>query len=402
MAKWIDFSGARPGAASIKSNGAEGVLRYLSANVSSTAWKRASKAEIASYIAAGLDVILNFEYYEGRMLEGAAAGKIDGATALGQAKAIGYPKGASIYFSHDTSARNDAAVLAYMKAAQAALGGYYVADIYSGYDVVQLCLKNGVARYGWQTLAWSSGRVGDCHLYQNGNQWYGNGADEDIVRARPLGSWREIAGGKVPTFVAPPAKPAPKPTQPNPETDETYRVVSGDNLSKIAARFHTSPAQLVAWNRSHYPSLASNPNLIQIGWELTVGKKAVSKPSAPVASASTYRVVSGDTLSEIASKHHCTVAQLVAWNRGRYPSLASNPNMIQVGWTLSVRAGAAPAHPSAPSVKEYRVKSGDSLSRIASEFHTSVAQLVGWNAGKYSSLHRNPNYIEVGWVLRVG
>lgn len=195
---YIDFSGARPGAANIKAAGYKGVLRYLSPDIASTAWKRATKDEIAAYRAAGLDVILNFEWYAGRCLEGASAGTADGKTALSAAKAIGYPKGAAIYFSHDTSARNDAAVLAYMAAVKAAIGGYYEVDIYSGYDVVELVLAKGLARYGWQTLAWSGGRIGTCHLYQNGQQTFTNGADINLVRARPLGSWADYSADPTP------------------------------------------------------------------------------------------------------------------------------------------------------------------------------------------------------------
>lgn len=51
----------------------------------------------------------------------------------------------------------------------------------------------------------------------------------------------------------------------------------------------------------------------------------------------TYTVVSGDTLGGIARRNKKTVAQLVSWNKARYPSLVKNPNFIQVGWKLRVR-----------------------------------------------------------------
>ena len=44
-----------------------------------------------------------------------------------------------------------------------------------------------------------------------------------------------------------------------------------------------------------------------------------------MASAATYTVKSGDTLSGIASKYHCTVAQLVSINH------IANANLIKVG-----------------------------------------------------------------------
>jgi len=47
-------------------------------------------------------------------------------------------------------------------------------------------------------------------------------------------------------------------------------------------------------------------------------------------------VRAGDTLSSIARAFNTTVQQLQAWNAGRYPQLASNPNVIEPGWVLIV------------------------------------------------------------------
>jgi peptidoglycan/xylan/chitin deacetylase (PgdA/CDA1 family) len=44
----------------------------------------------------------------------------------------------------------------------------------------------------------------------------------------------------------------------------------------------------------------------------------------------------GDSLSAIARAYGTTVGQLQAWNAARYPSLATNPNVIEPGWILIV------------------------------------------------------------------
>lgn len=59
--------------------------------------------------------------------------------------------------------------------------------------------------------------------------------------------------------------------------------------------------------------------------------------------ADSHRVVSGDTMSRIAQRHGVTVQQLVDANKARYPGLATNAGNIQVGWTLSIPRGNAPA-----------------------------------------------------------
>lgn len=56
-------------------------------------------------------------------------------------------------------------------------------------------------------------------------------------------------------------KPTPKPAEP---TKEYYTVKKGDNLTKIAKKYKTTVAQLVAWNG------IKNPNLIYAGQRLRV------------------------------------------------------------------------------------------------------------------------------------
>lgn len=107
-----------------------------------------------------------------------------------------------------------------------------------------------------------------------------------------------------------------------------YRVVAGDTLSSIAARFGTSVSALASAN-----SIA-NPNLIFAGQVITVpGGGAVQE----TASGSSYTVVPGDTLSGIAARFGTTVSALASAN-----SIA-NPNFIYPGQVLRVGSTAATA-----------------------------------------------------------
>jgi peptidoglycan/xylan/chitin deacetylase (PgdA/CDA1 family)/LysM repeat protein len=49
-----------------------------------------------------------------------------------------------------------------------------------------------------------------------------------------------------------------------------YTVQAGDTLSSIARAWGTSVTQLQAWNGERYPSLASDPDTLQAGWQLIV------------------------------------------------------------------------------------------------------------------------------------
>ncbi len=56
-------------------------------------------------------------------------------------------------------------------------------------------------------------------------------------------------------------------------------------------------------------------------------------------SARTYTVQPGDTLAKIAQANDTTVGELVDLNKTSYPSLATNPGAIEVGWTLKLPGG---------------------------------------------------------------
>jgi peptidoglycan/xylan/chitin deacetylase (PgdA/CDA1 family) len=77
--------------------------------------------------------------------------------------------------------------------------------------------------------------------------------------------------------------------EPTPVTGTTYVVRRGDGLFAIARSFGTTVEQLQAWNADRYPSLASDPNAIEPGWELVVSQepgvtpapKPTPRPSQP-------------------------------------------------------------------------------------------------------------------------
>jgi len=56
----------------------------------------------------------------------------------------------------------------------------------------------------------------------------------------------------------------------SPSLGVSYTVQPGDTLSSIARDWGTTVAQLQAWNGEAYPSLITNPNTLQAGWELVV------------------------------------------------------------------------------------------------------------------------------------
>jgi glycoside hydrolase-like protein len=176
--------------------------RYLAPPSPDTAGKIVTQSEIAGLLQAGLDVMLNWEWYESRATEGSAAGYQDGTAARQMSEALGYPAGAAIYFSCDMDTRNFAATNAYFAAARSALGGRYRMGAYGGFNVVNAAHNAGVVDLSWQTVAWSYGHVcSRSSLYQTGDRvWFGSGneCDVNIIRGAYYGWQSAGRGGRTP------------------------------------------------------------------------------------------------------------------------------------------------------------------------------------------------------------
>lgn len=110
---------------------------------------------------------------------------------------------------------------------------------------------------------------------------------------------------------------------------ETYVVKAGDTLSKIAAMYGCTVNDIMQYNST----LIKNPNLIYVGWELTIPVGGiVNEPVTNTAGNALYVVQSGDTLYAIAKKYRCSVKDIVELNS----KLIKNPNLIYAGWELII------------------------------------------------------------------
>jgi peptidoglycan/xylan/chitin deacetylase (PgdA/CDA1 family) len=75
-------------------------------------------------------------------------------------------------------------------------------------------------------------------------------------------------------------------TRPSDQPGSTYIVIRGDTLFAIASSHATTVEQLQAWNAERYPSLATDPNGLEPGWELTVrGDPRVTPQPTPALTA---------------------------------------------------------------------------------------------------------------------
>ena len=173
----------------------------------------------------------------------------------------------------------------------------------------------------------------------------------------------------------------PLPTPETPTQDNNtiiYTVKSGDTLSKIAREYGTTVSEIVALNN------ISNPNLIYPGEQFTIKTNGNVNNSNTIV----YTVVYGDTLSEIAYKYNTTVSNLVAINN------ISNPNLIYPGEKITITSNSTNLGNECGKVL-YTIKRGDTLSKIAREYGTTVSEIATLNNIS------NPNLIYAGNIIRI-
>ena len=168
----------------------------------------------------------------------------------------------------------------------------------------------------------------------------------------------------------------------------SYTVQKGDTLSSIAKKHNTTIGELKSLNNLTTDFLAYKQTLkVAQTISPTVAKTAAASTLTQTVQA--YTVAKGDNLSKIAAKHGIKLADLITWNNLKSDVIYPGQSLkVSASSTAPSKAPAAeeslpaPVVP-APSVNnnqtEYIIKSGDSLSRIASQFGTTVQQLQSLN-----------------------
>jgi len=149
--------------------------------------------------------------------------------------------------------------------------------------------------------------------------------------------------------------------------DVSYVVQSGDSLSVIASRFKTSVAELVAINQ------LSNRNQLRIGQTLVLPQNGnvptvVVNRTQPAPAPGQYAVVSGDTLSTIATRFGTSTRSLMALNGLNEKSILRPGQLLVLGEGGALHDGG-----------RYAVRRGDTLSTIARQFRTTPQQLLALN-----------------------
>ena len=144
-------------------------------------------------------------------------------------------------------------------------------------------------------------------------------------------------------------------------------IVRGDTLSKIALS-----------NKIHLDLLKSFNNLesnhIEVGKVILIPIKGRSHWHVNERNehCKGYRVTQGDSLLKIAQRFNLSLTEL------KVPNQLSS-DTIKTGQTLRIPCYAKTEDTRSKTTIVYRIKLGDSLTRIASEFKVSVTDITRWN-----------------------
>lgn len=177
---------------------------------------------------------------------------------------------------------------------------------------------------------------------------------------------------------------------------ERYKVRSGDSLIKIAKRFHTTPKLIRQVNKLRNNTIRVKQTLLipvssksHDFYDLSSGNRLSSKQKRIRAPKGTNRIThivkAGDTFWDLSRKHKVGMRAIAKWN-GMAPTDVLKPGTeLLIYSKTQAQSEALQTVPSLPDQRQmirkvgYKVRRGDSLSKIAGKFGVSVNQLVSWN-----------------------
>jgi hypothetical protein len=192
----LDYSGGRPSGAAVARAGYGFVVRYLVNGLSGRV--DLSAGEVSDMHGNGVAVALVWERkiigQPDRATEGHGAGVADAQAAVAQANDVGLPDN-PIYFCIDFDIPDYSPGNAGARAKLGPVGDYFDGvlsvlprdrvGVYGGFYAVSRILDAGLARWAWQTAAWSGGQEDPrIHLFQRVGTVTVDGVGCDVNEAR--------------------------------------------------------------------------------------------------------------------------------------------------------------------------------------------------------------------------
>ena len=178
----------------------------------------------------------------------------------------------------------------------------------------------------------------------------------------------------------------------------THRIVSGDTVSSIAARYGLDMNEVLRANNLELNSV------IYAGKELKLtGTAKAPEAAAAPAAAGSYTVEDGDTLSAIAAQHDVSLEAVLAANGLNLTSVIHPGQQISLGSGAGAAistASSAPAPvsdaPAPAPAGTYTVDEGDTLEAIAAQHGVDLQSVLAANGLSMTSMIRPGQQLSLG------
>lgn len=182
-----------------------------------------------------------------------------------------------------------------------------------------------------------------------------------------------------------------------------YKIKSGDSLIAIAKQFGTTVSLIRTTNNISGNSIRAGKTLLVPTASQQASEYALSQHQRHLQKQKNisrttdrkdkyYTVKTGDSFWSIAQKHNVGVRQLARWN-SMAPGDALRVGKRLVIWSKPQQSVISSADRQIIRKVGYKVRSGDSLARIAGKFNVRIADILRWN-----KLNKS-NYLQPGQRL---
>src|SRR6185436_11306299 len=105
-------------------------------------------------------------------------------------------------------------------------------------------------------------------------------------------------------------------------------------------------------------------------------KASNSNRSTTPTTTTSYTVQKGDNLSDIATRFHVSVADLKKWNKLTSNQIFAGKKLIVAQATVASSSSSE----TEPHKVVHQVQKGETLGKIASDYRTTVDNILSWNA----------------------
>ena len=207
-----------------------------------------------------------------------------------------------------------------------------------------------------------------------------------------IGQKINIPGDVQPSVASTTAVNAPKPmTQRVLQKEQLHQVKRGESLSVIASQYDKSIAQLMSYNKLQRSSLQVGQKIKIPGVYIEVAATATPSVQAPIVNTpEIHKVQRGESLSVIASQYNKSIAEIKDYNDLKTTTLFVGQQLKlskqQKPVLVVVERKKSQQKNKVIKAQTHKVKRGESLSAIAQKYASTTAQLKQYNNLKSTSL----------------